>query len=59
VLTGGAFSVAPMRVLGLLFMALGVAAMLTPPSMGNVWLGIGFGALQVVFGLYIAKRHGG
>jgi hypothetical protein len=59
VLTGGAFSVAPMRVLGLLFMAIGVAAMLTPPSMGNVWLGIGFGALQVVFGLYIAKRHGG
>jgi hypothetical protein len=59
VLTGGAFSVAPMRVLGLVFMALGVAAMFTPPAMGNVWLGIGFGALQVVFGLYIAKRHGG
>jgi hypothetical protein len=59
VLTGGALSVTPMRVLGLLFMALGTAAMLTPPSMGNVWLGIGFGALQVVFGLYIAKRYGG
>ena len=59
VLTGGAFSVAPMRVLGLLFMGLGATALVTPPAMGNVWLGIGFGALQVGFGMYIAKRHGG
>ena len=59
VLTGGAFSVAPMRVLGLTFMALGAAALLTPPSWGNVWLAIGFGALQVGFGIYIARRHGG
>jgi hypothetical protein len=59
VLTGGAFSVAPMRVLGLTFMALGAAALLTPPSWGNVWLATGFGALQVGFGIYIARRHGG
>jgi hypothetical protein len=59
VLAGGAFSVAPMRVLGVAFMALGVAAMVTPPAWGNVWLGIGFGALQIAFGIYIARRHGG
>jgi hypothetical protein len=59
VLTGGAFSVAPMRVLGLTFMALGLAALVTPPSWGNVWLGVGFGGLQIAFGLFIAKRHGG
>ena len=59
VLTGGAFSVAPMRVLGLAFMALGAVAMITPPSWGNVWLALGFGALQVGFGIYIAKKHGG
>lgn len=59
VLTGGAFSVAPMRVLGLTFMALGAASLFTPPSWGNLWLAIGFGAAQVGFGLYIAKRHGG
>ncbi len=59
VVTGGAFSVAPLRVLGASFMMLGVAALLTPPSWGNAWLGLGFGALQVGFGLYIAKRHGG
>jgi hypothetical protein len=59
VVTGGAFSVAPMRLLGGGFMALGLAAVLTPPSWGNVWLAIGFGALQVGFGIYIARRHGG
>jgi hypothetical protein len=59
VVTGGAFSVAPMRVLGMCFMGLGLAAIVTPPSWGNVWLAIGFGALQVGFGLYIARRHGG
>jgi hypothetical protein len=59
VLTGGAFSVAPMRVLGLAFMALGATALVTPPAWGNVWLAIGFGALQVGFGAYIARNHGG
>ena len=59
VLTGGAFSVAPMRVLGVAFMALGVAALFTPPAWGNAWLAIGFGVLQIGFGIYIARRHGG
>ncbi len=59
VITGGAFSVAPLRLLGLCFMLLGVAALLTPPSWGNVWLAIGFGALQLGFGLHIARKHGG
>lgn len=59
VLAGGAFSVAAVRWLGLLFMALGVAALITPPAWGNIWLGIGFGGLQLGFGSYIARRHGG
>jgi hypothetical protein len=59
VLSGGAFSVAPLRVLGVAFMVLGVTAMLTPPAWGNVWLGLGFGVLQIGFGLYIARKHGG
>ena len=59
VVTGGAFSVAPTRVLGVSVMALGMAALVTPPSWGNVWLGLGFGALQVGVGLYIAREHGG
>jgi hypothetical protein len=59
VLAGGVFSVAAVRLLGLAFMALGVAALITPPAWGNVWLGMGFGGLQLAFGLYIARRHGG
>jgi hypothetical protein len=59
VLAGGAFSVAAVRLLGLAFMALGVAALVTPVTWGNVWLGMGFGGLHLVFGLYIARRHGG
>ena len=59
VLAGGAFSVAPVRLLGVALMALGIAALVTHPAWGNVWLGIGFGVLQITFGLYIARRHGG
>ena len=59
VLAGGVFSVAAVRLLGVAFMALGVAALATPPAWGNVWLGLGFGGLQLTFGLYIARRHGG
>jgi hypothetical protein len=58
-LAGGAFSVAAVRLLGVAFMALGVAALVTPPAWGNIWLGVGFGGLQFAFGLYIARRHGG
>jgi hypothetical protein len=59
VLAGGAFSVAPVRLLGLAFMGLGIAALVTAPASGNLWLGLGFGGLQLAFGLYIARRHGG
>jgi hypothetical protein len=58
-LAGGVFSVAAVRLLGLSFMVLGVAALATPAAWGNVWLGMGFGGLQLAFGLYIARRHGG
>jgi hypothetical protein len=59
VLTGGIVSVPVVRVLGVCFMALGIAAIVTPPEWGNVWLATGFGGLQIGFGLYIAKNHGG
>ena len=59
VLFGGVLSVAAVRLLGAAFMTLGVAALASPPSWGNVWLGVGFGGLQIGFGWYIARRHGG
>jgi hypothetical protein len=57
--TGGAFSVAPIRAVGLSFMVLGLAAIVTPPTWGNVWLAIGFGGLHIGFGWYIAVKQGG
>lgn len=59
VLIGGMFSVPVVRVIGASFMAAGIAAIVTPPEWANVWLGIGFGGLHVVFGAYIARNHGG
>ncbi len=59
VLVGGVFSVTAVRLLGIAFMTLGLAALMTPPAWGDLWLGLGFGGLQVGFGLYIARRHGG
>ena len=59
VLTGGIFSVAAVRLMGAAFMLLGMLAILTPPDWGNVWLAAGFGGLQIGFGIYIARHHGG
>ena len=50
---------AAVRALGACFMAAGIAASLTLPEWGNIWLGIGFGGLHVGFGAYIARYHGG
>lgn len=59
VLTGGVFSIAAVRLLGVAFMALGILALLTPAAWADVWLGLGFGGLQIACGLYIAKHLGG
>jgi hypothetical protein len=59
VLAGGMFSVPVVRAIGVCFMAAGIAAVLTPPEWGNVWLAVGFGGLHVGFGAYIARNLGG
>ena len=59
VLTGGIFSVPAVRLMGAAFMVFGMLAILTPVAWGNVWLAAGFGGLQIGFGMYIARHHGG
>jgi hypothetical protein len=59
VVTGGAFSVPIVPVMGLSFMMLGTVALFSPENWGNWFMAAGFGGLQILFGLLIARKHGG
>ena len=59
VITGGAFSVRVVPVMGICFAVFGTVALALPASWANGVMGAGFGGLHVLFGLLIARRHGG
>jgi len=59
IVTGGAFSVRVVPVMGFCLMTLGAAALFAPAAWGNGFMAAGFGAVHIGFGLWIARHHGG
>jgi hypothetical protein len=59
IVTGGAFSVSVVPIMGLSFMVLGSVALFMPFAWANWFMAAGFGVLQITFGIVIARRYGG
>ena len=59
IVTGGAFSVRVVPVMGLCLMLLGTAALFAPANWGDAFMAAGFGIVQIGFGWWIARHYGG
>jgi len=59
IVTGGAFSVRAVPIMGLCLMALGAGSLFAPAAWGNYFMATGFGVVQIAFGFWIALRYGG
>jgi hypothetical protein len=59
IVTGGAFSVRAVPIMGLCLMALGAGALFAPATWGNAFMAAGFGLVQIGFGIWIALKYGG
>lgn len=59
VVAAGAFSVRIVPVMGAAFILVGASALVAPPAWNTGLMIFGFGVLHIVFGVVIARRHGG
>ncbi|HUG39796.1 MAG TPA: hypothetical protein VMM12_04890 [Longimicrobiales bacterium] len=58
VMTGGAYSVRAIPLMGAAFILFGTVALLVP-GWGDLLLGLGLGGLHIVFGILVWRRYGG
>ena len=58
ILSGGVFSVPLLPAMGLCFLTSGAVALFVP-ALGNLIMAVSFGGFHILFGLWIAKYHGG
>jgi hypothetical protein len=59
IVTGGAFSVKIVPVMGSCFMLWGAVTLFVPAAWSNLFLALGFGCMHIIFGFLIARRYGG
>ncbi len=59
VATAGTVSIRAVPLMGIGFIALGVIALFLLAADGDLMMALGFGLLHIVFGVRIARRHGG
>ena len=59
VTAGGAASLRLVPVMGACFMGIGAVALAAPAAWGDGFMAFGFGVLRILFGIRIARRHGG
>ena len=59
IVTGGAFSIRAVPMMGLCFMVTGAAALFSPAGWASWLMAAAFGGLHIIFGLHIAWRYGG
>jgi hypothetical protein len=57
VYTAGLFSIRPPRILGLVFLGMGVVALLCFPQYGLVFAALSFGLLHILFGFYVLHKQ--
>ena len=59
VIAAGTHSVPAVPIMGALFIVTGLVALFIPPEYQNALLALAFGAGHIVFGVHIARHHGG
>jgi hypothetical protein len=59
IVTGGAFSVRAVPLMGICLSALGALAIFAPAAWGDAFMAAGFGVVHIAFGAWIARNYGG